>query len=90
MSTRPEPSPPKRSRANTDGEAGSTSVKTTKGVTLQDPPQITSFAHENLVRWKHERIMYEEAVQNRCAETGESTSAVQRPVIKCINKRLLK
>ncbi|EGZ24123.1 hypothetical protein PHYSODRAFT_481217, partial [Phytophthora sojae] len=51
--------------------------------TLQDPPQITSFAHEDLVR-------YEEAVENRCAETGESVASVRRPVLKSINKRLLK
>ncbi|EGZ06770.1 hypothetical protein PHYSODRAFT_530405 [Phytophthora sojae] len=86
-----EPSPPKRSRANTDGDFGSTSTSVmAKGVTLQDPPQITSFAHEDLVRWKHERIMYEEAVENRCAETGESVASVRRPVFKSINKRLLK
>ncbi|GMF65440.1 unnamed protein product [Phytophthora lilii] len=90
MSTRTEPSPPKRSRANTDGDAGSMGVKIVKGVTLQDPPQITSLAHEDLVRWRHERIMYEETVQNRCAETGESIASVQRPVLKCINKRLLR
>ncbi|GMF57044.1 unnamed protein product [Phytophthora fragariaefolia] len=86
-----EPSPPKRSRANTGGDFGSTSTSVkAKGVTLQEPPQITSFAHEALVRWKHERVMYEEAVDNRCAETGESLASVRRPVLKSINKRLLK
>ncbi|GMF27510.1 unnamed protein product [Phytophthora lilii] len=69
----------KSSQANTDGDAGSMGMKTVEGVTLQDPPQITSFAHEDLVRWRHERIMYEETVQNRCAETGESIASVQRP-----------
>ncbi|OWY91588.1 hypothetical protein PHMEG_00039764 [Phytophthora megakarya] len=34
--------------------------------------------------------MYDEAVENRCAETGESIASVRRPVLKCINKRLLK
>ncbi|KAG6622837.1 uncharacterized protein IUM83_09062 [Phytophthora cinnamomi] len=84
-----EPSPPKRSRANTDGDAGSNSVRP-KGVTLQEPPLSTSFAHEALVKWKHERVLYEDAVENRCAETGEVITAVRRPVLKSINKRLLK
>ncbi|KAE9067458.1 hypothetical protein PF010_g27452 [Phytophthora fragariae] len=84
-----EPSPPKRSRANTDGDAGNNSVRP-KGVTLQEPPLITSFAHEALVKWKHERVLYEDAVENRCAETGEAIAAVRRPVLKSINKRLLK
>ncbi|KAG6579910.1 uncharacterized protein IUM83_11403 [Phytophthora cinnamomi] len=84
-----EPSPPKRSRANTDGDARSSSVRP-KGVTLQEPPLITSFAHEALVKWKHERVLYEDAVENRCAETGEAIAAVRRPVLKSINKRLLK
>ncbi|KAE9026855.1 hypothetical protein PR001_g12101 [Phytophthora rubi] len=84
-----EPSPPKRSRANTDGDAGNNSVRP-KGVTLQEPPLIRSFAHEALVKWKHERVLYEDAVENRCAETGEAVTAVRRPVLKSINKRLLK
>ncbi|KAE9023286.1 hypothetical protein PF011_g4056 [Phytophthora fragariae] len=84
-----EPSPPKRSRANTDGDAGNNSVRP-KEVTLQEPPLIRSFAHEALVKWKHERVLYEDAVENRCAETGEAIAAVRRPVLKSINKRLLK
>ncbi|KAE9015773.1 hypothetical protein PR001_g14817 [Phytophthora rubi] len=85
------PRPPKRSRANTDGDFESTSTRVkAKGVMLQEPLQITSSAHENLVRWKHERIMYEEAVKNRCAETRESFASVRRPVLKSIKMRLLK
>ncbi|KAE9197091.1 hypothetical protein PF002_g22847 [Phytophthora fragariae] len=85
------PRPPKRSRANTDGDFESTSTRVkAKGVMLQEPLQITSSAHENLVRWKHERIMYEEAVKNRCAETRESFASVRRPLLKSIKMRLLK
>ncbi|KAJ8525138.1 hypothetical protein ON010_g15977 [Phytophthora cinnamomi] len=84
-----ELSPPKRSRANTDGDAGSNGVRP-KGVTLQEPPLITSFAHEDLVKWKRKRVLYENAVENRCAETEEAIAAVRRSVQKSTNNMLLK
>ncbi|KAE9043344.1 hypothetical protein PR003_g4459 [Phytophthora rubi] len=34
--------------------------------------------------------MYDEAVENSCAETGESLASVRRPVLKSIKKRQLK
>ncbi|OWY91701.1 hypothetical protein PHMEG_00039616 [Phytophthora megakarya] len=80
----------KRSRANTAGDDGNATPPTTKLWTALEPPLITCFLHEALVKWKRERELYEAAVIARWQESGESVTAVMRPTITTIHRRLLK
>eukprot|EP00644_Phytophthora_capsici_P003050 jgi/Phyca11/102545/e_gw1.7.476.1 len=81
----------KRSRMNTAGEDGDTTTQqTTRLWTALEPPEITCFSREALVKWRRERELYEAAVHARCQESGESAAVVMIPAISTINRRRLK
>ncbi|KAE8997632.1 hypothetical protein PF010_g21617 [Phytophthora fragariae] len=54
------------------------------------PPYITDVSHPALVKWKRERQEYEDAIEARCATTGEDKSKALQSVKNYFNRNLLK
>ncbi|KAG6596131.1 uncharacterized protein IUM83_18600 [Phytophthora cinnamomi] len=53
------------------------------------PPYVTDISHPALVMWKRERREYEDAVEARCAATGEGKDKALRSVKNSFNRNLL-
>ncbi|POM72578.1 Hypothetical protein PHPALM_10679 [Phytophthora palmivora] len=53
------------------------------------PPYVTDISHPALVKWKRERQEYEDAIEARCAATGEDKSKALRSVKNSFNRNLL-
>ncbi|GMF46847.1 unnamed protein product [Phytophthora fragariaefolia] len=53
------------------------------------PPFVTDVSHQALVKWKRERREYEDAVEARCATTGEDKIKALRSVKSSFNRQLL-
>ncbi|OWY96301.1 hypothetical protein PHMEG_00033462 [Phytophthora megakarya] len=53
------------------------------------PPCITDVSQPALVKWMRERQEYEDAVDARCATTGEDKSKALRSVKNSFNRQLL-
>ncbi|KAF4138565.1 hypothetical protein GN958_ATG12307, partial [Phytophthora infestans] len=54
------------------------------------PPYVNDISHPALVKWKRERQEYEDAIEARCATTGEDKSKALRSVKNSFNRQLLK
>ncbi|KAG3194143.1 hypothetical protein PC128_g9627 [Phytophthora cactorum] len=54
------------------------------------PPYVDDVSHPALVQWKRERLEYEDAIEARCATTGEDKSKALRSVKNSFNHQLLK
>ncbi|KAG4038340.1 hypothetical protein PC123_g26096 [Phytophthora cactorum] len=54
------------------------------------PPYVDDVSHLALVKWKRERLEYEDAIEARCATTGEDKSKALRSVKNSFNRQLLK
>ncbi|KAF4140685.1 hypothetical protein GN958_ATG10132 [Phytophthora infestans] len=54
------------------------------------PPYVTDVSHPALVKWKRERQEYEDAIEARCAATGEDKSKALRSIKNSFNRNLLK
>ncbi|KAE8967132.1 hypothetical protein PR003_g31171 [Phytophthora rubi] len=39
-------------------------------------PKLSSWSHDELVKWSRERIQYEEKIRQRCSVTGEDYASV--------------
>ncbi|KAK1938300.1 Gag-Pol polyprotein [Phytophthora citrophthora] len=53
------------------------------------PPYLTDVSHQALVKWKRERQEYEDAVEARCATTGEDRTKALISVKNSLNRQLL-
>ncbi|KAG2871307.1 hypothetical protein PC114_g26985, partial [Phytophthora cactorum] len=54
------------------------------------PPYVDDVSHLALVKWKRERLEYEDAIEARCATTVEDKSKALRSVKNSFNRQLLK
>ncbi|KAE8996243.1 hypothetical protein PR002_g19374 [Phytophthora rubi] len=54
------------------------------------PPYVTDVSHHALVKWKRERQEYEDAIEARCATTGEDKVKALRSVKNSFNRQILK
>ncbi|GAB9476820.1 hypothetical protein Gpo141_00013878 [Globisporangium polare] len=75
-------------KSTSDSSTSSTHV-TAPVFTPLCPPRIESISHEALVKWKCERLAYEEMVNVRCAGTLEKPSSVSVSVKSTMNQQLL-
>ncbi|KAI9983391.1 hypothetical protein PInf_007411 [Phytophthora infestans] len=54
------------------------------------PPYVTDVSDPALMKWKRERQEYEDAMEARCAATGEDKSKALRSAKNSFNRNLLK
>eukprot|EP00644_Phytophthora_capsici_P014217 jgi/Phyca11/98546/e_gw1.3.920.1 len=54
------------------------------------PPYVTDVSQPALVKWKRERQEYEDAIEARCAATGEDKLKALRSIKNSFNRNLLK
>ncbi|ETP35372.1 hypothetical protein F442_16403 [Phytophthora nicotianae P10297] len=54
------------------------------------PPYAMDVSHPAVVKWKRERQEYEDAIEARCAATGEGKSKALRSFKNSFNRNLLK
>ncbi|KAG3254027.1 hypothetical protein PI124_g1435 [Phytophthora idaei] len=53
------------------------------------PPELGEWSQDALVTWKKKREQYEEAIRQRCVESGECPEVAMRPVKLSIEPKLL-
>eukprot|EP00644_Phytophthora_capsici_P011952 jgi/Phyca11/106685/e_gw1.12.244.1 len=78
----------------TPGDIEASTAATTTAIPVSSssivPPYVNDISHPALVKWKRERQEYEDAIEARCATTGEDKSKALRSVKNSFNRQLLK
>ncbi|ETM99975.1 hypothetical protein PPTG_18363 [Phytophthora nicotianae INRA-310] len=84
---------PATAEINTRTSSGEASTQATTAIPVSPtaivPPYLTDVSHPALVKWKRERQEYEDAIEARCAVTGEDKSKALRSVKNSFNRQLL-
>eukprot|EP00644_Phytophthora_capsici_P015376 jgi/Phyca11/113645/e_gw1.24.580.1 len=78
---------------STPGDIEASTAATTSIPVSSSPivlPYVNDISHPALVKWKRERQEYEDAIEARCATTGEDKSKALRSVKNSFNRQLLK